>query len=172
MKMIKNGMMMVAVVLLMQAGLVQAQQPVIAVVDLESALFNTDAARELEARVREELRDDEERLNRLNSELRELVERAQRDESIMSDAEMRRLNSDAQEKQIQMQVIAERLEEAWGQRRFMFVESMRPFLGQAVESVVQQGNYDLVFNADQLTYFSSGYNITAQVTARINELAR
>lgn len=171
MKMMKKAVLMAVMVLLAQSALAQSQ-PVIGVIDLEGALFNTDAARALEASIRDELRDDEERLNRLNSELRELIERARRDESILSDSEIRRLNADAQEKQIQMQVVAERLEEAWNQRRGMFVEGMRQYLGQAVESVVQEGNYDLVFNADQLTYFSSGYNITAQVTARINELAR
>lgn len=147
-------------------------QPVIGVVNLEQALFNTEAARELEASIREELGEDERRLEQLNAELREIIERAQRDESILSEAEMRRLNADAQDKQVQLRVVAERLQEAWEQRQQQFVDSMRPNLGQAIESVVQEGNYDIVLNAEQVAYFDNAYNITALVTARLNELTQ
>lgn len=167
----KKLLLVVSFLLFSQAAIAQSQ-PVIGVVDLEQALFNTEAARVLEASIREELQDDEERLNRLNNELRELIERAQRDESIMSEAEMRRLNSDAQEKQVQMQLVAERLQGAWQERQQMFIDSMRQYLGQAIEAVVQEGGYDLVLNADQVAYFNNSFNITAQVTARINELTQ
>ncbi len=169
---IMKKLLIVASFLLFSQAAFAQSQPVIGVVDLEQALFNTEAARALEASIREELQDDEQRLNRLNSELRELIERAQRDESIMSEAEMRRLNSDAQEKQVQMQMVAERLQGAWQERQQMFIDSMRQYLGQAIESVVQQGGYDLVLNAEQVAYFNNSYNITAQVTARINELTQ
>jgi outer membrane protein len=167
----KRLLLVVSFLLFSQVAVAQSQ-PVIGVVDLEQALFNTEAALALEASIREELQDDQQRLNRLNSELRELIERAQRDESIMSEAEMRRLNADAQEKQVQMQMVGERLQEAWQQRQQMFIENMRQYLGQAIEGVVQEGGYDLVLNADQIAYFNNSYNITAQVTARINELTQ
>ena len=87
--------------LLLTCGTAFAQQPVVGVVNLEQALFNSQAAQELQAVIQEEFRDDQERAERLNNELRELVERAQRDESIMSESEKRKINSDAQEKQVQ-----------------------------------------------------------------------
>ena len=86
--------------LVLTSGVALAQQPVIGVVNLEQALFNSQAAQEQQAQIQEEFRDDQQRAERLNGELRELVERAQRDESIMSDSEKRKINSDAQEKQV------------------------------------------------------------------------
>lgn len=147
-------------------------QPVIGIVDLEQALFNSEAASQLETSTREEFRNDEQRLERLNNELRELIERAQRDESIMSESELRNLNSDAQEKQVQMQIIAERLQGAWQERQQVFVDSMRDSLSQALDTVIREGSYDIVLNAEALVHYSSARDITALVTAKLNELSR
>lgn len=159
--------------LLVFSPILSAQDgPVIGVVNLEQALFNTEAAQELEASVRDELSQDEERLEQLRSELQEIIERAQRDQSILSDAEIRRLNADAEDKQVQLRVVAERLQGAWEERQQQFVNGMRQSLGQAIEEVVQEGGYDLVLNAEQVAYFNNAYNITAEVTARLNELTQ
>tara|TARA_R110002072_G_scaffold4663_7_gene32569 strand:- start:10585 stop:11097 length:513 start_codon:yes stop_codon:yes gene_type:complete len=170
--MMKKMMILVAALLLASNSVVAQTQPVIGIINLEQALFNTEAARVLEENTRAQFRTDEERLERLNTELREIIERAQRDESIMSEDELRQLNSDAEEKQVQMQLISERLQNAWNQRQQQFIESQRQFLGQAIEAVVEEGSYDLVLNADSVAYFNNSYNITAQVTAKLNELSR
>lgn len=154
------------------ASSVFAQQPVVGVVNLEQALFNSQAAQELQAVIQEEFRDDQVRAEQLNSELTALVERAQRDESIMSDAEKRRISSDAQEKQVQLQMISERVQAALQERNQAFIESMRANLGSAIQSVVQEGGYNIVLNADSVAFFDNTYDITAKVTAKLNELSQ
>jgi outer membrane protein len=157
--------------LLLTSSLALAQQqPVVGVVNLEQALFNSQAAQELQAVIQEEFRDDTERAERLNTELRELVERAQRDESIMSEAEKRKINSDAQEKQVQLQMISERVQGALQERNQSFIDSMRQNLGAAIQAVVQEGGYTLVLNADSVAFFDNVYDITGKVTAKLNEL--
>ena len=168
----KKFMVLIAALLLTANSAVAQSTPVIGIINLEQALFNSDAARELETSTRSEFANDEARLEQLNSELRALIERAQRDESIMSESEMRALNSEAEEKQLQMRLISERLQGAWQQRQQQFIDSMRERLGQAIEAVVQEGNYDVVLNAEAVAYFNNSYNITALVTAKINELSR
>lgn len=166
-------LMILVAALFMTANVAVAQTaPVIGIINLEQALFNTDAARELEQSTRSEFAADESRLEQLNSELRAIIERAQRDESIMSESELRALNSEAEEKQVQMRLISERLQGAWQQRQQQFIDSMRERLGQAIESVVEEGSYDLVLNAEAVAFFNNSYNITALVTAKINELSR
>ncbi len=168
----KKLMILVAGLLLTANMAVAQTAPVIGIINLEQALFNTDAARALETNTRTEFAADEGRLEQLNTELRAIIERAQRDESIMSESELRALNSEAQEKQVQMQLISERLQGAWQQRQQQFVETMRERLGQAIEAVVQEGSYDLVLNAESVAFFNNSYNITALVTAKLNELSR
>lgn len=169
MKIIKN---MILVAALAFSGSVLAQQPVIGVINLEQALFDSDAARTLQSRIEEEFKDDQERADRLNSELRTLIETAQRDESILSDAEKRKLSSDAEEKQVQLRLITERVQEALQQRNQQFINSQRQNLGSAIETVVQEGGYDLVLNSDSVAFFNNSYSITAKVTAKLNELNR
>ncbi len=154
----------------MASGATFAQQPVVGVVNLEQALFNSQAAQELQAVIQEEFRDDQERAERLNTELRELVERAQRDESIMSESEKRKISSDAQEKQVQLQMISERVQAALQERNQSFIDSMRQNLGSAIQAVVQEGGYTLVLNADSVAFFDNVYDITGKVTAKLNEL--
>ena len=147
-----------------------AQQPVVGVVNLEQALFNSQAAQEMQAAIQEEFSGDQERAERLNTELRELVQRAQRDESIMSESEKRQINSEAQEKQVQLQLISERVQGALQERQQSFVDSMRQNLGAAIQSVVEEGGYTLVLNADSVAFFDNVYDITGKVTAKLNEL--
>jgi len=168
----KKFMVLIAALLLTANSAVAQNAPVIGIINLEQALFNTEAARQLETSTRSEFANDETRLEQLNAELRELIERAQRDESIMSESEMRALNSEAEEKQLQMRLIAERLQGAWQQRQQQFIDSMRDRLGQAIEAVVAEGKYDLVLNAEAVAFFNNSYNITALVTAKLNELSR
>lgn len=149
---------------------VAQSQPVIGVVNLEQALFNSQAAQEMQAQINEEFQDDQTRADRLNTELRELGQRAQRDESIMSDAEKRKISSDAQEKQVQLQMIAERVQGAIQQRNQSFIDSQRQNLGGAIEAVVKEGSYNIVLNADSVAFFDNAYDITAKVTAKLNEL--
>lgn len=156
--------------LLLTSGVALAQQPVIGVVNLEQALFNSQAAKEVQAAIQEEFSDDQQRAERLNNELRDLVARAQRDESIMSESEKRKINSDAQEKQVQLQLISERVQGAVQERNQSFIDSMRQNLGAAIQSVVQEGGYTLVLNADSVAFFDNVYDISGKVTAKLNEL--
>ena len=168
-----NKLMILVAAFLLTANTAVAQTaPVIGIINLEQALFNTDAARTLEESTRSEFAADESRLEQLNTELRAIIERAQRDESIMSESELRALNSEAEEKQVQMRLISERLQGAWQQRQQQFIDGMRERLGQAIEAVVQEGSYDLVLNAEAVAFFNNSYNITALVTAKLNELSR
>ena len=93
--------LLIMATMLLTSSVAFAQGPTIGIIDLEQALFGSEAAQQLEANTREEFGADEQRLERLNTELREIIERAQRDESILSEAEMRDMNSDAEEKQAQ-----------------------------------------------------------------------
>lgn len=160
----------VSAAFLLASNIVLAQTPIVGVVNLEQALFNSQAAQELQAVINEEFKDDQDRADRLNTELRDIAAKAQRDESIMSDSEKRKVSSDAQEKQVQLQMIAERVQGALQQRNQAFIDSMRQNLGTAIETVVKEGGYNLVLNADSVAFFDNAYDITGKVTAKLNEL--
>jgi len=166
---LKKIVLVAGLIFASSASMAQSQ-PVVGVVNLEQALFNSQAAQELQAAINEEFKDDQERADRLNTELRALGERAQRDESIMSDSEKRKVSSDAQEKQVQLQMIAERVQGALQQRNQAFIDGQRQSLGAAIEAVVKEGSYNIILNAESVAFFDNAYDITAKVTAKLNEL--
>ena len=50
-----------------------------------------------------------------------------------------------------------------------FVQSMQEELTQAVMDVVAEGGFDLILNTESAPYFAPVLDITARVTAKLNE---
>ncbi len=152
-------------------GLVLAQDTKIGIINLEQALFNSEAARVVQEELQSEFSGDERRAQTLQEELMGLQRRFTQDEAIMSESEKRQLNADAQEKQLQLQLISERVQQALQEKNQQFVESMRQTLSDAIGEVVAEGGYDLILNASGVAYADPVLDITPKVTAKINELS-
>jgi len=133
------------------------------------ALFNSDAAQVVQEELEQEFSVDEARAQELNEELQALAERFQKDEAVLTDSEKTRINSDAQNLQVQLQLIQERVQTALQAKNQEFLESMQPELAAAVTDVVAEGGYDLIVNSDSIPYFAPVLDITAKVTAKLNE---
>jgi len=134
----------IGLTLVTQAGVAQGTK--IGIVNLEQALFNSDAARVVQEELQQEFSADEARAQVLSEELIALQETFQQDQAVMSEEEIRRMNSDAQDLQVQLQLIQERVQTALQERNQVFVEGMREELAAAVNDVVAEGGYDLVLN--------------------------
>ncbi|MEZ5492194.1 MAG: OmpH family outer membrane protein [Gammaproteobacteria bacterium] len=168
MKTVKSLMLLVSLTLV--PGFVMAQDTKIGIINLEQALFNSEAARVVQEELQSEFSGDERRAQTLQEELVALQQKFQQDEAIMSESEIRQMNADAQEKQLQLQLISERVQQALQQKNQQFVESMRGTLTEAITDVVAEGGYDLILNATGVAYADPVLDITPKVTAKINEL--
>jgi len=154
---------------MLMATTASAQGAKIGIVNLEAALFNSDAARAVQEELRTEFANDETRAQTLQNELQALQAKFQQDEAIMSEAEIRAMNADAQEKQLQLQLISERVQQALQEKNQEFVEGMREMLTSAISDVVAEGGYDIILNSGGVAYAAPVLDITASVTAKINE---
>ena len=133
------------------------------------ALFNSDAAQVVQEELEQEFAQDEQRANELTEELQTLQEEYQQNEAVMSEDEVRRMNSNAQDLQVQLQLIQERVQTALQEKNQEFLQSMQEELAQAVTDVVAEGGFDLILNVDSAPYFAPVLDITARVTAKLNE---
>ena len=170
MNMIKRTIALIGLVLLCSTA--YSQDTKIGIINLEQALFNSEAAQGVQDELRAEFANDEQRAQSLQEELIGLQEKFQQDEAIMSEADIRQLNADAQEKQLQLQLISERVQQALQEKNQQFIEGMRQTLTEAISDVVAEGGYDLVLNAESVAYAAPVLDITPKVTAKINELGR
>ena len=167
MKTFKSLVACISLVLISQGAF--AQDAKIGVLNALQALFNSDAARIVQEELEQEFELDEARAQELTDELTVLAEKFQQDEAVMTEEEKRRMNSNAQDLQVQLQLIQERVQQALQQKNQQFLESMQPDLAAAVTDVVAEGGYDLILNVDAAPYFAPVLDITAKVTAKLNE---
>ena len=142
----------------------------IGVVDLPQALFNTDSWARAQEEMAAEFKSDQEAADTINNELQDMQDKANRDASTMSAAEIQKLQNEAQVKQLQLQQIRERVQNAAQTRQNEFIETNRVPLGEALQKVIAAGGYDIILNATSVPHYDDVYNVTAKVTAILNEM--
>lgn len=170
MKIFKSLIVCLSLVLVSQGA--AAQDTKIGVLNALQALFNSDAARVVQQELEQEFASDETRAQELTNQLNELREEFQQNEAVMSQEEIRRMNSNAQDLQVQLQLIQERVQAALQEKNQQFLESQQASLAAAVTDVVAEGGFDLILNSDTAPYFAPVLDITARVTAKLNENAQ
>ena len=167
MRILKGFIFILGFVVLTQNS--SAQDTKIGILNAIQALFNSDSARVVQQELEQEFAQDEQRASELTEELTALQEQYQQNEAVMSEEEVRRMNSDAQDLQVQLQLIQERVQTALQEKNQEFVQSMQEELTQAVMDVVAEGGFDLILNTESAPYFAPVLDITARVTAKLNE---
>ncbi len=167
MRILKGFIFILGFVVLTQNS--SAQDTKIGILNAIQALFNSDSARVVQQELEQEFSQDEQRASELTEELTALQEQYQQNEAVMSEEEVRRMNSDAQDLQVQLQLIQERVQTALQEKNQEFVQSMQEELTQAVMDVVAEGGFDLILNTESAPYFAPVLDITARVTAKLNE---
>ncbi|MFT6092437.1 MAG: outer membrane protein [Pseudohongiellaceae bacterium] len=170
MKTFKNLFAILSLVLVTQGAF--AQDTKIGVLNAIQALFNSDAAGVIQAELESEFSADQDRANTLTEQLTALRDEFQQNEAVMSEDEVRRMNSNAQDLNVQLQLIGERIQAAIQEKNQNFVQLMQPDLATAVTDIVAEGGFDLILNADSAPFFSPVLDITARVTAKLNENAK
>lgn len=149
-----------------------AQDTKIGVLNALQALFNSDAAQVVQQELEREFSADETRANALTEQLQSLQEEYQQNEAVMTQEEIRRMNSNAQDLQVQLQLIQERVQKSLQEKNQQFLEGMQDELAAAVSDVVAEGGFDLILNVDAAPYYAPVLDITARVTAKLNEMAK
>jgi len=166
------GSAMLALLLATLSGATLAQDagaPLkIAVLDMAAALFNSDKAKEVDAQIRTETAEDEEKVRSLAAEATALQEKLQKDDAVMSDAEKRRTDEQIQEIGVQYQFLVQKIQTMLQERREAFQNTYAQNLIQAITEVVEEGQYDIVFRSEVALHYRTSYDITARVTEKLN----
>ena len=170
MKTVKSLIVTLSLLLFAQGAF--AQDTKIGILNALQALFNSDAAQVVQQELEQEFAQDEQRANELTEQLQALQGEYQQNEAVMTEEEIRRMNSNAQDLQVQLQLIQERVQQALQEQNQAFLESMQEELARAVTDVVAEGGFDLILNVDSAPYFAPVLDITARVTAKLNENAQ
>jgi len=151
------------------ASSAMAQEPLkIAILDMSSALFNTEIAKQEDQKVRDETSADEQKVRSLAEEATALQEKLQKDAAVMSEEDQKKTAEQIEEIGVQYQFLVQKLQKLVQERRQAFQQAYTPNLIQAITAVVEEGKYDIVLRSEAALHFNSSFDITAQVTEKLN----
>jgi|TARA_B110000305_G_C19397622_1_gene618316 outer membrane protein len=141
----------------------------IAVLDMATALLNSEVAKDVDDELQQETAGDQDKVRNLAEQAQALQEKLQQDGEVMSETEQRRIVGELQELQNQYEFLVEKIQALINQRRQQFQQTYAPNLVQAITEVVEEEGYDIVFRAEAVLHYANAINITARVTEKLNQ---
>jgi len=142
----------------------------IGVLNFNEALFNTEAWQQQVEQLESAFSEDQSVADSLRQELLELQENLQVNAPTLTSTEIQRIQEEAQFKQLKFQQIGERVQSTLQSSRNQFLERYRNLLGEALNEIYIEGGYDFILRSDSIAASGFTYNVTSEVTAKLNEL--
>jgi outer membrane protein len=142
----------------------------IGVLNFNEALFNTEAWMQQAQQLESALSEDQSAADSLRQELLKLQDTLQVNSPTLTSTEMQRIQEEAQFKQLKFQQIGERVQSTLQSSQNQFLERYRGLLGEALNEVYAEGGYDFILRSDSIAASGFTYNVTSEVTAKLNEL--
>ncbi|HAK52961.1 MAG TPA: hypothetical protein DCM54_13810 [Gammaproteobacteria bacterium] len=144
----------------------------IAFVNAQRAILESEEARRVQTQIAEEFQDEQADIEKLRSEGAALVQRAQKDGEVMSDAEKRKLSNQIREIEKDLQYLAEKLQTKVQERQNELLTGIDVKFNRAVEALVLSEDYDIILPRENAIYVGDLYDITRKVTEKLNETDR
>ena len=115
-------------------------------------------------------KDEQNRLDRLGGEVENLRGRLEKEGMTMSEDEREQLQTQGQQKMIELQNLRQSAQRKLNKGQQEILQVMEPKLKQAVETVAERENLDMVLNAQAVVYVKSDMDITEAVTKQLNSM--
>jgi len=160
--------MMLLPVLLLAAGSAFAELK-IAVVNVQRAIGESEEAKKLIAKLESDLGPDQTTVKNLGASITQLQEKFNKDGDVMSDPEKRKLQKDIEDKQIEYQFQVNKLQKVVNERQQDILQQMAPKLDAVLKDIIAKEQYDLVIHRQNVLYVDPKFDITAQVTEKLNQ---
>lgn len=140
------------------------------VVDPIGALQQAEEFQDRFGKLEASLEDEQSRLDRLGSEVEKLRGRLEKEGMTMSEDERSQLQTQGQQKMIELQNLRQSAQRKLNKGQQEILQVMEPKLKQAVETVAERENLDMVLNAQAVVYVKSDMDITEAVTKQLNSM--
>lgn len=167
-KLMKN---LVAVIALSLPAIAMAQGK-IAVVSLQEAILQTDVAQKRLEDVynQEDFKSDKEEFDKLKKELDELVQEFQKDAAVMSQEQQASMRQRLASKQSDLEHVAGKLKQAESAAGQALLQEMSPRVQEVLRDLIASEGVGLLLRQEAVIHADAGYNLTAKVTDKLNQL--
>ena len=146
-----------------------AGQLKVAVVDSTEAIRLSEEAKAFLAQVQADMEPESADLRALRDEIIALEQKITDEGDVMSDEEKRNAAKDIENKRIDLDFGAKKLEKALQDKQAELLETISPKVRAVVNDMVELERFDLVFERRNVGYVNPKHDITAKVTEKLNE---
>jgi outer membrane protein len=141
----------------------------IAVINVQRAIGESEEAQGLIKKLEEELQAEQTAIRQLNTDISTLQEKLVKDGEVMSEPEKRRLQKEAEDKQIDYQFQVNKLQKEVNDRQQEILGQMAPKLDAVLKDLIAIEKYDLIVHRQNVLYVDNKLDITAKVTELLNQ---
>ncbi len=139
------------------------------VVDVQTAILNTELAKEKIAEMKKKYAPDYNELKELGQVIQGMRQRLEQDAAVMSEAEKRALGLETEGKIKEYQFKAKQLQNAQNNSQQELLTELKPKLDAALKQLLQQKKYTLILHARAALYHDKSLDITNKVTELLNQ---
>lgn len=150
----------------LSSGIVHAQS--IAVADSLAAFWSTDAAKKALEDMNNGIKPQRDRLQTLTKEIEDLRKRATADQKVMSQADLQRLQNQAQAKINEYNSTAEGVQKRIEETEASVQRAMMPKMEKVVEDLRKEGNYSIIIEKKYAIWADPTVDLTKKIVDRMN----
>jgi outer membrane protein len=170
-KVIKNRILsLLAIAVLAVTSSAAFAEVKIAVVDVQSAILQSEEAKRLLQQIQDEFKNEEDKIRELQSEASVIVEKFQKDAEVMSDMEKARLQKQIESKNNDFVFFRQKLQRSIEERQKELFSGVDAKVQKAIEELVLTEDYDLILPRQAALYVGDLYNVTRKVTEKLNQM--
>ena len=141
----------------------------IAVLNVQRALGESEEAKGLAEGIQQDLQEQQDELQALQEEIQALQEQLEKDAEILGDDEKRRIAKDIEDKRLDLEFGANKLQKEVQDRQEEILRQMAPKLDAVLKDLIEIEGYDVVLQRSGLLYVNTKHDITRKVTEKLNE---
>ncbi len=160
----------VAITLALVASPMAMAEVKLAVVDVQRAILGSEEAKRLLSQIQDEFKGEEDEVRQIQAEITKMLERAQKDGEVMSEAEKRKLQQQIDDKNNDFVYLRQKLQKQVEARQSELFAGIDQKVQKAIEEIVLSEDYDLILPRQAVIYVGDLYDITRKVTEKLNEL--
>lgn len=145
----------------------------VAVVNLQEAILQSDAAqaRLSDVRAEEGYKADKDEFDRLKDDLDKLVKEFQKDVAVMSQEQQLAARKRLASKQADLEHVTGKLQQAEQAAGQQLLQEMSPMVQEVLRDLISTEGIGLLLQRTSVIHADPGYSITAKVTDKLNQLA-
>jgi outer membrane protein len=140
----------------------------IAVIDTQRALLESEEAKQLMQSAQSDLQGDQTQLQTLGQDIQKLREQFQKDAEVMSETDRRTRQKEIEDKQIEAEFLANKLQKAVNDRRQELGQQMVPKLEAVLKELTDAEKYDVILERGAILFADPKHDITKRVTEMLN----